>query len=156
MLRQPHAPNLWLTNAQWTLFLVLVGIMSGYARRVLGEATTSHTLAMTRVEHLADANRLLSSLHTVAQVLPASLDLDEVLDSTMVRLRELFGYDAAALLLLDETDGSWRVSRWDGHRLPNALQPLGPADRVATGPGGARGAHGAEPHRARWRVWHPR
>jgi signal transduction histidine kinase len=123
MLRQPDAPNLWLTNAQWTLFLVLVGIMAGYARRVLGEARTSHTLAMTRVEHLADANRLLSSLHTVAQVLPASLDLDEVLDSTMVRLRELFGYDAAALLLLDDTDGSWRVSRWDGHRLPSTLGP---------------------------------
>lgn len=122
-LSDPHTSNLWITDAQWTLFLVLVGVMSGYARKVLGEARTSHTLAMTRVEHLADANRLLSSLHTVAQVLPASLDLDEVLDSTMVRLRELFGYDAAALLLLDETDGSWRVARWDGHRLPSSLNP---------------------------------
>ena len=123
VVSQADGPNVWVTNAQWTLFLVLVGVMSGYARRVLGEARTSHTLAMTRVEHLADANRLLSSLHTVAQLLPASLDLDEVLDSTMVRLRELFGYDAAALLLLDETDGSWRVARWDGHRLPSTLTP---------------------------------
>lgn len=120
-VRAPQAANLWVTNAQWTSFLVLVGVMAGYARRVLGEARTTHTLAMTRVGQLADANRLLSSLHAVAQVLPASLDLDEVLDSTMVRLRELFVYDASALLLLDETDGSWRVARWDGHRLPATL-----------------------------------
>ncbi len=115
--------DIWQTNAQWSLFLVLVALMAGYYKRVMGDARKSHSLAMTRVEHLADANRLLSSLHTVAQVLPASLDLDEVLDSTMARLRELFGYDAAALLLRDDTDGSWRVTRWDGHRLPNNLDP---------------------------------
>jgi signal transduction histidine kinase len=115
--------NVWLINAQWSLFLVLVAVMAGYAKRIIGDASKRHSIAMTRVEYLADANQLLSSLHTVAQVLPASLDLDEVLDSTMVRLRELFGYDAAALLLRDDTNGTWRVARWDGHRLANVLEP---------------------------------
>lgn len=117
------ASGVWVTNLQWTLFLVMVGVMSGYARRILGEARTTHSLAMTRVANLTDANRLLTSLHSVAQVLPASLDLDEVLDSTVTRLRRLFAYDAAVLLLLDETDGSWQVARWDGHRLTGALEP---------------------------------
>ncbi len=115
--------RVWVLNLQWTLFLVLVGVMAGYARRILGEARTSQTLAMSRVANLTDANRLLTSLHTVAQALPASLDLDEVLDSTIVRLRSLFSYEAAVLLLLDETDGSWQVARWDGHRLGGALEP---------------------------------
>ena len=34
--------------------------------------------------------------------LPASLDLDEVLDTTMQRLRDLFDFDAVAVLLLDD------------------------------------------------------
>ncbi len=114
--------SVWVTNAQWSLFLVTVGIMSGYARRILGEAQTSHSLAMSHVASLADANRLLSSLHSVAQVLPASLDLEEVLDSTMSRLRGLFAYEAACLLLLDDTDGSWRVARWDGYRQDTMIE----------------------------------
>lgn len=113
----------WQTHAQWTLFLLLVALMAGYAKRITGDARRTHTLAMTRVEHLADANRLLSSLHTVAQVLPASLDLEEVIDSTMIRLRDLFKFDAAAMLLYDETDGSWTVARWDGVRLPRHFTP---------------------------------
>lgn len=115
--------EVWVTNLQWTLFIALVGVMGGYARRILGEARTTHTLTMTRVEHLTDANRLLTSLHSVAQALPASLDLEEVLDTTITRLRTLFPYDAAVILLLDQTDGSWDVARWDGHRLEGALEP---------------------------------
>lgn len=117
-----YVGNRWLLDAQWSLFLMLVALMAGYAKRILGEASKTHELAMSRVERLADANELLSSLHHVAQVLPASLDLEEALDSTMVRLRELFEFDVAALLLLDETDGSMEVARWDGHRLPRSLR----------------------------------
>jgi signal transduction histidine kinase len=121
--RFSEVSRVWVINLQWTLFLALVGVMAGYARRILGEARTSESLAMTRVAKLTDANRLLTSLHTVAQVLPASLDLDEVLDSTIVRLRSLFDYDAAVLLLLDDIDGTWQVARWDGHRLAESMEP---------------------------------
>lgn len=110
------------TAAQWTILLLLVGIVAGFARRVVGEVDRQHLLAMDRLGRLADANALLFSLHRVAQTLPASLDLDEVLDSTMSRVRDLFRYDAAALLLFDETGGSWQVARWEGHRLPERLE----------------------------------
>ena len=123
VIRYSDNVDLWVLNLQWTIFLALVGVMAGYARRILGDARTTHSIAMNRVASLTDANRLLTSLHNVAQVLPASLDLDEVLDSMVNRLRALFDYDAAVLLLLDETDGSWQVARWDGHRLDGALEP---------------------------------
>ncbi len=119
------------TSAQWTVELVLVALISGYARRVTGEADRAHSLALDRLGRLADANMLLYSLHRVAQSLPASLDLEEVLDTTMGRLRDLFAFDGATVLLLDETDESWVVMRWDGprpapsyrtHELPGPLR----------------------------------
>ena len=104
------------TTAQWTVELILVALIAGYARRVTGEADRAHSLALDRLGRLADANTLLYSLHRVAQSLPASLDLEDVLDTTMGRLRDLFTFDGATVLLLDETDESWVVVRWDGPR----------------------------------------
>ena len=75
------------------LVLLLVALIAGYARRISGEADRQHTLALDRLGRLADANALLYCLHRVTQTLPASLDLDEVLDTTMDRLRDLFDFD---------------------------------------------------------------
>lgn len=110
------------TTAQWTVELMLVALIAGYARRVTGEADRAHSLALDRLGRLADANTLLYSLHRVAQTLPASLDLEEVLDTTMGRLRDLFTFDGAAVLLLDETDDTWVVARWDGPRPASAYR----------------------------------
>ncbi|HEX2577064.1 MAG TPA: GAF domain-containing sensor histidine kinase, partial [Aquihabitans sp.] len=104
------------TATQWTVELMLVALIAGYARRVTGEADRQHTLALDRLGRLADANLLLYSLHRVAQTLPASLDLEEALDTTIGRLRDLFDYDGATVFLLDETDETWLVARWDGPR----------------------------------------
>ncbi len=101
---------------QWTGELILVALLAGYARRVTGEVDRRHNLALDRLGRLADANMLLHSLHRVTQTLPASLDVDDVLDTTMGRLRDLFDYDGATLMLLDETDHMWVVARWDGPR----------------------------------------
>ena len=104
------------TATQWTVELMLVALIAGYARRVTGEADRQHDLALDRLGRLADANLLLYSLHRVAQTLPASLDLEEALDTTLQRLRDLFDYDGAALFLLDETDETWIAVRFDGPR----------------------------------------
>lgn len=112
------------TSVQWIAELLLVAVAAGYARHILGEQEREHTQAMSRIDQLADANALLYSLHRVTQALPASLDLDEALDSAMGQLRDLFDADAAAILLLDDTDGCWVPARRDGVRPP---------DRMATG-----------------------
>lgn len=118
------------TTIQWTAELVLVALIAGYARRITGEADRQHTLALDRLGRLADANLLLYSLHRVAQTLPASLDLEEALDTTLSRLRELFDSDGITILLFDETSESWQVARFEGPRpaagyampeLPEAL-----------------------------------
>ena len=106
---------------QWAVELVLVALIAGYARRILGENEEERTRNLSRIGQLADANALLFSLHRVAQSLPASLDIDEALDATMGRLHDLFDFDAAALLVLDDTDGSWLVARRHQMRLPGRL-----------------------------------
>lgn len=109
------------TSVQWTVEVLLVALVAGYARRISGESDQRQILAMDRLGRLSDANALLHQLHQVAQTLPASLDLDEVLDATMSQLRELFDFDAVALLIFDETDRCWHTLRREGTRPPGIL-----------------------------------
>lgn len=108
-------------SASWMLVILLVGLIAGYARRISGEADRQHSLALDRLGRLADANALLFSLHRVTQTLPASLDLGDVLDTTIGRLRGLFEFDFAAILVRDETDDVWQLVRREGARLPLRL-----------------------------------
>lgn len=108
---------------QWSAVLLLVGVVAGYARRISGEADRQHSLALDRLDRLSDANALLFSLHRVAQSLPASLDLSDVLDTTVARLRGLVEFDSVAVLVFDDTDASWQVIRREGSALPARLGP---------------------------------
>ena len=108
---------------QWGLILVSLGLVAGQTRRITGEAGRQRSLAMNRMERLTDANSLLYSLHRVAQTLPASLDLNDVLDTTLGRMRSLFEYDSMAILVFDETDASWQVMRSEGTSMPLRLGP---------------------------------
>ncbi|HEY2813098.1 MAG TPA: GAF domain-containing sensor histidine kinase [Acidimicrobiales bacterium] len=117
------------TGGQWAAEFVLIALVASYTRRISGEADRQQSLALDRLGRLADANALLFSLHRVAQTLPASLDLDEVLDSTMVRLRDLFDFAAAAVLVHDETDHHWVTTRREGTRL----QPRFSTDELPPG-----------------------
>lgn len=122
--------------AQWAVELFLVAIVAAYARRISGDADARQALALDRMGRLADANELLFSLHQVAQELPASLDLDEVLESTIERLQDLLAFDSTAILLYEPTDGSWTVARRYGARLPGALPASDlppPVQRAARG-----------------------
>ncbi|GJM37462.1 MAG: hypothetical protein DHS20C19_08290 [Acidimicrobiales bacterium] len=110
-------------SLQWSAVLLLVGVVAGYARRISGEADLQHSLALDRLDRLSDANALLFSLHRVAQTLPASLDLGDVLDTTVARLRGLVDFDAVAILVFDDTDASWQVIRREGAALPSRLGP---------------------------------
>ncbi len=108
-------------SIEWSLVVILVAVVAGYARRISGEADRQHSLALDRLGRLTDANALLFSLHRVTQTLPASLDLDDVLDTTITRLRGLFDFDSAAILVLDDTDAGWQVVRRENVRLPSQL-----------------------------------
>ena len=110
-------------SARWAIILLMIALIAGQTRRITGEARRQRSLAENRMERLSDANALLYSLHRVAQTLPASLDLHDVLDTTMGRLRSLFDFDSVALLVFDETDASWQVMRSEGTAMPLRLGP---------------------------------
>ncbi len=112
-----------LESMSWGAIVVLVAITAGYARRISGEADRDRELAIGRLHRLSDANELLYSLHQVTQTLPASLDLNEVLDSTQTRLKSLVTCESVAVLLFDETDAHWDVARNHGLHLPARLGP---------------------------------
>lgn len=109
------------TSVQWSVEVLLVALVAGYARRISGEADQRQILALDRLGRLSDANALLVQLHQVTQTLPASLDLDEVLDTTMSQLRELFNFDSVAILLFDDTDLRWHTLRREGGRPPTTI-----------------------------------
>ncbi len=125
-------------SIEWSLVVILVAVVAGYARRISGEADRQHSLALDRLGRLTDANALLFSLHRVTQTLPASLDLDDVLDTTINRLRGLFEFDFATILVLDDTDAAWQVVRRENVRLPSQLsrKDLPPPLRAALASGG--------------------
>lgn len=116
-----YSPESREVVVQWAVVVLLAALVAGYAQRILGEADERQVLAMDRLGRLTDANSLLYQLHQVTQTLPASLDLDEVLDTTVAQLQELFHYDSAAILLLDDTDQRWHTLRREGGRLPVSL-----------------------------------
>ena len=111
------------TTGEWTMELLLVGILAGYARRLFGEVREQHTATLDRMSQLSEANELLVSLHRVAQLLPASLDLQQVLASTVSRLRSLIDCDVVAVLLHDDATGTWTVAASEGAALPRSIQP---------------------------------
>ena len=118
--------------------MLLVAVIAGYARRISGEADRQHSLALDRLGRLADANALLFSLHRVTQTLPASLDLDEVLDTTIGRLRGLFDFDSAAILASTTPTATGRSSAAraaaaarQAHRRATCPRPLRAGDRTS-------------------------
>jgi signal transduction histidine kinase len=118
-------------GALWAGLLGLVAFTSGLAHRAAADAARQQQAAMDRVSRLAEANSLLFSLQRVAQTLPASLDLEEVLDSTVGRLRTMISHDAIGVYLLDSatqqmvparTNGIANPRPYDLHQLPRGLQ----------------------------------
>ena len=109
-------------SAEWSLVVILVAVVAGYARRISGEADRQHSLALDRLGRLADANALLFSLHRVTQTLPASLDLDDVLDSTVQRMQAMVRHDALSVFLVNATDRAVEPIRALGFTPPSSFQ----------------------------------
>ncbi|MFM8267531.1 MAG: histidine kinase [Ilumatobacteraceae bacterium] len=114
----------------WIAILGLVALISGLASRAARDAEAQQAEVLDRVRSLAAANSLLVSLQRVVQSLPATLDIDEVLDSTFAQMRELIRHDAIGIYLV-EGDRALLVRRagndlvpalWMDH-LPTSLRP---------------------------------
>ncbi len=98
-------------SIQWITITMLSGLIAGYARRISGEATVRHSQTLDRLSELSEANTLLFNLHRLAQTLPASLELPEVIESSLTKLRGLLAYDRAVFLLVEDTGPAWTLAR---------------------------------------------
>lgn len=106
----------------WAAAFVVIAVVSGFVRKVSFESARQQSITLSQVGRLTEANQLLVSLHRVAQTLPASLDLDDVLDSTIGRLRELMVFDSVTIFLHEDDDDTWVPARRSGNREQATLQ----------------------------------
>ena len=129
-----HIPNMGVLHGLedgvlWFALLGLVAFTSGLAHRAARDAARQQQVSLDRVSRLAEANSLLFALQRVAQTLPASLDLEEVLDSTVGRLRSMVGHDLLGVYLVDANTRRATPARTHG---PIGASPY-PLDRLPTG-----------------------
>lgn len=131
-----HVPTVGVRHglqdgALWVGLLGLVAFTSGLAHRAAHDTARQQQVALVRVSRLAEANSLLFALQRVAQTLPASLDLEEVLDSTVGRLRTMVSHDILVVYLVDTN--TRKVTPARTHGINGA--PSYPLDHL---PGGLR------------------
>ncbi len=112
------------TSWQWTMQIVAFTFVASIGRKVVHDSLVRHTRALDNMNRLTSANSLLFALHKVAQSLPASLDLEDVLQSTIANARDLFPNEAITVLIRDEATNVWEVSRTEGTRLPKVYNSL--------------------------------
>lgn len=127
----------------WTALIGTVVFTSGLAQRAGVDAARQRDAANVRVSRLAEANSLLFALQRVAQSMPASLDLDDVVDSTLKRVSSLVPADSLVLYLVNDTDRQLEVFRAIGSasvptlsldRLPASIQPAVESPRTVREP----------------------
>lgn len=96
---------------------ILCGALGAFTRRIATDMARRHAATRDQLERMTKANELLVALHGLAQSLPASLDLTEVVMSTRARLRSLFDATVLTLFVRDAASGRWRVELAEGARL---------------------------------------
>jgi len=106
---------------QIAVVFLLCGALGAFTRNLITEIERHRAAALDQAADLATANELLVSLHGLAQTLPASLDLREVVDSTRTRLRSLFRFSALVVLVRDDAQSVWTVELAEGVRLPSFM-----------------------------------
>lgn len=113
-------PNGIRDSTTWFAVLGLIASASGNLKR-MAEDGASTRLGPPRRTQLEAANDLLTSLHQIAQKLPASLDIGEVLDSTAGRIRSVVPVDTLAILLDDGLPNQLSVAFSSGTALGDQI-----------------------------------
>lgn len=73
------------------------------------------------MKRMGKANSLLLALHDIAQTMPASLDLGEVLATSRNRFNDLYDYEYLSFLVADSTYNTFRVELTQGVRLDSPI-----------------------------------
>lgn len=106
---------------QGTLILLISASIGAVMRIFAREADARSQLVVDEMHRMGRANSLLLALHDVAQTLPASLDIGEVIASTRNRFHDLYDVQYLAILVADSTHNIWRTELAEGIRLEPSL-----------------------------------
>lgn len=98
---------------------LLCGILGVFTRRVMNDIGIQTVAALAEVNRLGQANELLVALHSVAQSMPASLDLAEVIATLRTRLHTTFDHSVLSLFIRNAATGQWH------HELAEGVKSLG-------------------------------
>lgn len=103
------------------LVLLVSGVIGAVMRVFAREAEERSRFVVDEIKRMGRANSLLLALHDVAQTLPASLDLGEVIASTRNRFHDLYDVQYLAIVVADSTHNTYRVELAEGIRLHTPL-----------------------------------
>jgi signal transduction histidine kinase len=106
---------------QIAVIFMLCGALGAFTRNLVVELEAQRAAAIDQATQMATANDLLVSLHALAQTLPASFDLGEVVESIRQRVRALFPYTALVVIVPDDAGAGWRCELSEGVRVPGRL-----------------------------------
>ena len=106
---------------QIAVVFLLCGALGAFTRNLISEIESHQAAAIDQAAEMATANELLVSLHALAQTLPASFDLREVVDSMRERLRSVVRFSALVVLVRDDAQSVWTVELAEGVRLPSHM-----------------------------------
>jgi signal transduction histidine kinase len=106
---------------RWTGILMLVGLLSGSALRLVRDANAQQQQDAQQMEQLYEANALLFDLQRIARRLPSSLDLAEVLRTTTSEVAATTGLTRVAVILFDQSTNRWNVAEALGASMPLAI-----------------------------------
>jgi signal transduction histidine kinase len=107
--------------SQIAVIFLLCGALGAFTRNLVVEIEFQRALAIDQATQMATANDLLVSLHALAQTLPASFDLGEVVGSIRQRVRALFPYTALVVLVPEDAGSGWRAELGEGVRVPTRI-----------------------------------
>jgi signal transduction histidine kinase len=107
--------------SQIAVIFLLCGALGAFTRNLVVEIEMQRALAIDQATQMAAANHMLVSLHALAQTLPASFDLGEVVGSIRQRVRALFPYTALVVLVPEDGGSGWRTELGEGVRVATGL-----------------------------------
>jgi signal transduction histidine kinase len=105
------------TGVRWTGILMVVSLIAGNGQRLMVDAMKQQEEVNVRMRELQEANTLLFDLQRIARRLPASLDLPEVLRTTVQEFAAATGLSRVSVLLLEEGQ-RWTVAEARGASMP--------------------------------------
>jgi signal transduction histidine kinase len=147
-------------GVQFSVELVLVGVLGGFCRHVLEDTRATKLGLSDRVEHLSEVNEILLDLHRATEREVTPLHVEGAARWALERLEEMFETDVAAVVLREPATGSWHVAAATGVRTGTSERPvelIPPIHAAAQGSNPVTGenlAHGLS-YRCKWGLYCP-